>query len=47
VKRASTPDGEARNLAPEFEDCRAAAARAGVPLKEVQQAALKAAANKA
>jgi hypothetical protein len=47
VKRATTVDGEARNLAPEFEDCRAAAERAKVPLKEVQQAALKAAAIKA
>ena len=47
VKRATTADGDARNLAPEFEDCRAAAERANVPLKEVQQAALRAAANKA
>ncbi len=37
--------GELRNLAPEFEDCRAAAERAKVPLKEVQQAALRAAAG--
>ena len=43
VKRATTADGDARNLAPEFEDCRAAAERANVPLKEVQQAALRAA----
>jgi len=48
VKRASTAQGDARNLAPEFEDCRAAAQRSNVPLKEVQQAALRAAAtNKA
>jgi len=47
VKRATTADGDARNLAPEFEDCRAAAERTNVPLKEVQQAALRAAANKA
>jgi hypothetical protein len=47
VKRATTVDGEARNLAPEFDDCRAAGERAKVPLKEVQQAALKAAAYKA
>jgi hypothetical protein len=47
VKRATTANGDARNLAPEFEDCRAAAERAKVPLKEVQQAAMKAAANKA
>lgn len=45
VKRATTAQGEARNLAPEFEDCRAAAERANVPLKEVQQAALRAAAD--
>jgi hypothetical protein len=31
--------GEELNAAPEFEDCRAAAARHGVPLKRVQQAA--------
>lgn len=31
---------EERNVAPEFEDCRAAAAAHGVPLKQVQQAAL-------
>ena len=47
VKRATTASGDVRNLAPEFEDCRAAAERANVPLKEVQQAALRAAANKA
>jgi pyridinium-3,5-bisthiocarboxylic acid mononucleotide nickel chelatase len=45
VKRARTTDGQPRNLAPEFEDCRAAAERAGVPVKEVQQAALRAATN--
>ena len=43
VKRAATTQGDARNLAPEFEDCRTAAERANVPLKEVQQAALRAA----
>lgn len=46
VKRATTAEGQERNLAPEFEDCRAAAERAGVPLKQVQQAALRAAAEK-
>ncbi|HEX5283714.1 MAG TPA: nickel pincer cofactor biosynthesis protein LarC [Bryocella sp.] len=46
LKRATTTDGEIRNLAPEFEDCRAAAERTGVPVKEVQQAALGAAAAK-
>jgi uncharacterized protein (DUF111 family) len=47
VKRASTAQSDTRNLAPEFEDCRAAAERANVPLKEVQQAASRAAAHKA
>jgi uncharacterized protein (TIGR00299 family) protein len=47
IKRASTAQGEALNLAPEFEDCRAAVERARVPLKEVQQAALRAATSKA
>ncbi|HEV2578464.1 MAG TPA: nickel pincer cofactor biosynthesis protein LarC [Acidobacteriaceae bacterium] len=46
VKRATTTDGEARNLAPEFEDCRAAADRTGVPVKEVLRAALAAATAK-
>jgi uncharacterized protein (TIGR00299 family) protein len=35
-------DGEVMNAAPEFEDCRAAAARCDVPLKQVQQAAIAA-----
>jgi uncharacterized protein (DUF111 family) len=43
VKRASTTQGDTRNLAPEFEDCRAVAEQANVPLKDVQQAALRAA----
>ncbi len=34
--------GEVLNAAPEFEDCRAAAARHNVPVKEVQQAAIAA-----
>jgi uncharacterized protein (TIGR00299 family) protein len=34
--------GEVRNAAPEFEDCRAAAARHTIPLKQVQQAAIAA-----
>jgi hypothetical protein len=42
VKRATTAQSDVRNFAPEFEDCRAAAQRANVPLKEVQQAALTA-----
>jgi pyridinium-3,5-bisthiocarboxylic acid mononucleotide nickel chelatase len=35
-------DGEALNIAPEFEDCRAAAARCSVAVKVVQQAAISA-----
>jgi uncharacterized protein (TIGR00299 family) protein len=35
-------DGEVLNAAPEFEDCRAAAVRSEVPLKQVQQAAIAA-----
>jgi uncharacterized protein (TIGR00299 family) protein len=35
-------DGEVMNAAPEFEDCRAAAVRCVVPLKQVQQAAIAA-----
>jgi uncharacterized protein (TIGR00299 family) protein len=34
--------GAALNVAPEFEDCRTAAAQHGVPLKQVQQAAIAA-----
>jgi pyridinium-3,5-bisthiocarboxylic acid mononucleotide nickel chelatase len=34
--------GEVLNAAPEFEDCRAAAVQFGVPLKQVQQAAIAA-----
>jgi uncharacterized protein (TIGR00299 family) protein len=34
--------GEALNAAPEFEDCRAAAARHSIPVKQVQQAAVAA-----
>jgi uncharacterized protein (TIGR00299 family) protein len=34
--------GAALNVAPEFEDCRAASAQHGVPVKEVQQAAIAA-----
>jgi uncharacterized protein (TIGR00299 family) protein len=46
VKRASDPaTGEARNVAPEYEDCRAAAEQHGVPLKLVHQAALRAASD--
>ena len=34
--------GEVLNVAPEFEDCRKAAADGGVPVKQVQQAAIAA-----
>jgi len=34
--------GEVLNVAPEFEDCKQAAERAGVPVKEVMAAALSA-----
>lgn len=40
VKVATGPAGAIRNAAPEYEDCRAVAASAGVPLKEVYRAAL-------
>ncbi len=40
--KIGTADGEERNAAPEFEDCRAAAEQGNVPLKLVQQAALSA-----
>ncbi len=40
--KIGTRNGEALNVAPEFEDCRAAAARCGVAVKVVMQAALAA-----
>ena len=40
--KIGTRDGEELNVAPEFEDCRAAAARCGVAVKVVMQAALAA-----
>ncbi len=40
--KVGSRDGRPLNRAPEFEDCRAAAERAGIPLKEVYAAALKA-----
>jgi uncharacterized protein (TIGR00299 family) protein len=40
--KIGTLDGEVMNVAPEFEDCRAAAVRCDVPLKQVQQAAIAA-----
>jgi uncharacterized protein (DUF111 family) len=41
VKVARAPDGTL-NVAPEYEDCRATAVAAGVPLKVVHRAALMA-----
>ena len=40
--KLGTLAGEVMNAAPEFEDCRAAAVRCDVPLKQVQQAAIAA-----
>jgi hypothetical protein len=40
--KIGTRDGEELNAAPEFEDCRAAAQRYSVPVKQVMQAALAA-----
>ncbi len=40
--KIGTDSGEERNAAPEFEDCRGAAERLGVPLKQVQAAAIAA-----
>jgi len=40
VKVATTPSGRRRAI-PEYEDCREAAERAGVPVREVYVAALK------
>ncbi len=40
--KVGSQHGQERNVAPEFEDCRAAATQHGVPLKQVQQAALSA-----
>jgi hypothetical protein len=40
--KIGTLDGEVMNAAPEFEDCRAAAVRCDVPLKQVQQEAIAA-----
>lgn len=42
VKLAKAPDGRVLNAAPEYEDCRAAAAAQLVALRAVQQAALQA-----
>jgi uncharacterized protein (TIGR00299 family) protein len=44
--KIGTLNGDERNAAPEFEDCRAAAAQHTVPLKQVQQAAIAAYAGK-
>ena len=45
--KIGTESAEERNIAPEFEDCRAAATKHNVPLKHVQQAALGALRSKA
>jgi uncharacterized protein (TIGR00299 family) protein len=44
--KVGTQDGNELNAAPEYEDCRAAAQRSDVPLKQVQQAAIAAYAGK-
>lgn len=41
VIRVKTGGGDSANAAPEYEDCREAARRAGVPLKRVHQEALR------
>ncbi|MDX2030401.1 MAG: nickel pincer cofactor biosynthesis protein LarC [Blastocatellia bacterium] len=41
LKLAKSRDGQTMNAAPEFEDCRAAALRHQVPLREVQMAAMR------
>lgn len=43
--KVGSRDGEVLNIAPEFEDCRAAAERHAVPVKHVQQAAIAAYGN--
>jgi uncharacterized protein (DUF111 family) len=40
--KLGTRDGETLNAAPEFEDCKSAAAKHNVPLKRIQQAAIAA-----
>lgn len=40
--KIGTREGDPWNAAPEFEDCRAAAARHGIPVKQIMQAALAA-----
>ena len=44
--KIGSSEGQERNAAPEFEDCRAAAERSGAPLKQVQQAAIAAYRNR-
>ncbi len=44
--KVGSAGGEERNAAPEFEDCRKAAERHSVPLKQVQQAAIAAYRNR-
>src|SRR5215468_4450343 len=45
IKVSRAPDGRVMNVSPEFEDCRAAAEKHQVGLREAQTAALKAYAN--
>ena len=45
--KVGTLDGEAVQVAPEFESCKKLAATTGVPLKEIYEAAIKAANHKA
>ncbi|MBK9316227.1 MAG: nickel pincer cofactor biosynthesis protein LarC [Acidobacteria bacterium] len=45
IKLARTSDGSIVNASPEFEDCRSAAEKHGVPLRDVQMAAMKAYSN--
>ena len=42
IKLAKAPDGRVLNVAPEYEDCRAAAEAQLVALRDVQTAALRA-----
>lgn len=45
IKLARTSDGTVVNASPEFEDCRSVAEKHGVPLRDVQMAAMKAYSN--
>jgi uncharacterized protein (DUF111 family) len=45
IKVSRAQNGQVMNVSPEFEDCRAAAEKQGVGLRDVQTAALKAYVN--